>query len=228
MDVAKQVNSEEERAIGLALVFLKRKVENSELSNSIESRYVDPRKRVRASGQKWAPWYSEWGTHQTEWRAGLPATSWYLDSVLAGYGNKYMDNFDSSPTLIYNETMSFNPVPENLKKGKILDPYLRQLPARCGPRFRGGCSIKQVGHHGWPTKKILNSRLSKTCLNHIFYIFFSIRTNILIVYCALQINGTVSLWSALYGFSVAAFVKYVSHNHYKTNVKTEFQKYINS
>ena len=52
MDVAKQVNSEEERAIGLALVFLKRKVENSELSNSIESRYVDPRKRVRASGQK--------------------------------------------------------------------------------------------------------------------------------------------------------------------------------
>ena len=41
--------------------------------------------------------------------------------------------------------------------------------------------------------KILNSRLSKTCRNHIFYIFFSIRTNILIVYCALQINGTVSL-----------------------------------
>ena len=40
-----------------------------------------------------------------------------------------MDNFDSSQTLIYNETMSFNPVPENLKKGKILDPYLRELPA---------------------------------------------------------------------------------------------------
>ena len=49
--------------------------------------------------------------------------------MLAGYANKYMDNFDSSQTLIYNETMSFNPVPENLKKGKILDPYLRELPA---------------------------------------------------------------------------------------------------
>ena len=49
--------------------------------------------------------------------------------MLAGYANKYMDNFDSSQTLIYNETMSFNPVPENLKKGKILDPYWRELPA---------------------------------------------------------------------------------------------------
>ena len=44
------------------------------------------------------------------------------------YANKYMDNFVSNQTLI-NEIMSFNPVPENLKRGKILDPYLRELLA---------------------------------------------------------------------------------------------------
>ena len=38
MDAVKQVNSGEEAVIGLALVFLKRKAENAELSNSIESR----------------------------------------------------------------------------------------------------------------------------------------------------------------------------------------------
>ena len=38
---------------------------------------------------------------------------------------------------------------------------------RCEPRFLGRCSIKQVDNHGWPTKKILSSRSSKTCLNHI-------------------------------------------------------------
>ena len=38
----------------------------------------------------------------------------------------------------------------------------------------------------------------------------------------------VSLWSALYGLSVAACVMYASHNITKTNVKTEFQKCINS
>ena len=76
-----------------------------------------------------------------------------------------------------------------------------------GPRFLGRCSIKQVGHDGWPTKKILSSRSSKTCLNHIL--------------C------TVSLWSTLYGLSVAAFVMYASHNTTKTNVKIEFQKCIN-
>ena len=117
-----------------------------------------------------------------------------------------------------------------LKKWKIFKSQKLRLSVllRCGPRFLGRCRIKQIGHHGWSTKKILSSWLSKTCLNHIFYIFFSIRTNILIVYCALQINGTVSLWSALYGFSVAACVMYASHNFTKTNVKTEFQKYINS
>ena len=72
--------------------------------------------------------------------------------------------------------------------------YIYKIPHilfRCGRRFRGGRRIKQVDHHGWPTKNILNSRLSKTCLNHIFYIVFSIRTNIFIVYCAMQINGTI-------------------------------------
>ena len=38
IDAVKQVNSGEEAVIGLALVFLKRKAENAELSNSIESR----------------------------------------------------------------------------------------------------------------------------------------------------------------------------------------------
>ena len=52
--------------------------------------------------------------------------SWDLDPVLAEYANKYMGNFVSNQTLI-NEIMSFNPVPENLKRGKILDPYLREL-----------------------------------------------------------------------------------------------------
>ena len=40
-----------------------------------------------------------------------------------------MGNSDSRQTLIYNETMSFNRVPENMKKGKILDLYLRDLLA---------------------------------------------------------------------------------------------------
>ena len=44
------------------------------------------------------------------------------------YANKYMDNLVYNQTLI-NETMSFNPVPENMKKGKTLYPYLRELLA---------------------------------------------------------------------------------------------------
>ena len=88
-----------------------------------------------------------------------------------------------------------------------LEIFLSGL-SRCGPRFLGRCSIKQVRHHSCPTKKILSYRSSKTCLNHIL--------------C------TVSLWSALYGLSVAACVMYASHNITKTNVKTEFQKCINS
>ena len=42
------------------------------------------------------------------------------------YANKYMNNFVSHQTLI-NKIMSYNPVPENLKKGKILDPYVSEL-----------------------------------------------------------------------------------------------------
>ena len=52
--------------------------------------------------------------------------SWDLDPVMAEYANKYMGNFVSNQALI-NEIMSFNPAPEKLKKGKILDPYLREL-----------------------------------------------------------------------------------------------------
>ena len=48
--------------------------------------------------------------------------------MLAEYASKYMDNFVSNQTLI-NEIMSFNPVTENLKRGKILEPYLRELLA---------------------------------------------------------------------------------------------------
>ena len=42
MDAVKQVNSGEEAATWLASVSLKRKVENAELSNSIESRDKTP------------------------------------------------------------------------------------------------------------------------------------------------------------------------------------------
>ena len=48
--------------------------------------------------------------------------------MLAEYTNKYMGNFVSNQKLI-NEIISFNPVPDNLKRGKILDTYLRDLLA---------------------------------------------------------------------------------------------------
>ena len=54
--------------------------------------------------------------------------SWDLDPMLVEYANKHMDNFVSNQTLT-NEIMSFNFVPENLKKGKILGIYLRELLA---------------------------------------------------------------------------------------------------
>ena len=44
----------------------------------------------------------------------------------AEYPNTYMDNFVSNQTLI-NEVTPLNHVPENLKKCKILDLYLRKL-----------------------------------------------------------------------------------------------------
>ena len=56
--------------------------------------------------------------------------SWDLDPVLTEYANKYMDNFVWYQTLINEITMSFSPEPENLKRSKILDPYLRELLAQ--------------------------------------------------------------------------------------------------
>ena len=49
-----------------------------------------------------------------------------LDPVLAEYANKYMDNFVSNQTL-NNEIMTFNHVPDNSKRGKILNPSLREF-----------------------------------------------------------------------------------------------------
>ena len=48
--------------------------------------------------------------------------------MLLEYANKFMAKFVSNETLI-NEIMYFNAVPENLKRGKILDPYLTELRA---------------------------------------------------------------------------------------------------
>ena len=56
---------------------------------------------------------------------------------------------------------------------------------RGGSRFVGRCSIKQVGHHGWPTKKILNSRSSKTPKTKTYFcIIFPIETSTLISCCS--------------------------------------------
>lgn len=49
--------------------------------------------------------------------------SWDLDPVLAEYTNKYIDNFVPTLALI-NESIYFNPMPENLKRSKILHPHL--------------------------------------------------------------------------------------------------------
>ena len=111
---------------------MKRKAENAELSNSIESRDETPEKRVKASGQKYPSDVASEEPTKKKGRFELTETpsecSWDLDPVLAEYANKYMDNFVSNRTLT-NEIMYFNPVPENLKRGKTLDPYLRELLA---------------------------------------------------------------------------------------------------
>ena len=51
MDALNQVNSGEEAAIGLASVSLKRKGENPELSNSIESRDETPERGLEQMGR---------------------------------------------------------------------------------------------------------------------------------------------------------------------------------
>ena len=132
MDTVKQVNSVEEESIGLASVSLKRKAENAELSNSIEGRDETPERGLEQLGRNDPSDVVREGPTKKKGRFELTETSsecsWDLDPVLAEYANKYMDNFVSNQTLI-NEIMSFNPVPENLKRGKILDPYLRELLA---------------------------------------------------------------------------------------------------
>ena len=132
MDAVKQVNSGEEAEIGLASVFLKRNAENAEWSNSIENRDETPERGLEQVGRNDpSDAVSEGPTKKKEIFELIETStecSWDLDPVLAEYANKYMDNFVSNWTLI-NEFMSFNPVPENVKTVKILDPYLRELLA---------------------------------------------------------------------------------------------------
>ena len=54
--------------------------------------------------------------------------TWELEEGLADYANKYMDKFISNQT-IFNDVTSFNPVPDNVKKSKLLDSYLKELLA---------------------------------------------------------------------------------------------------
>ena len=132
MGAVNQIISGEEAAIGLASIFLKRETEHTELSDSIESRDKTPEReleQVSRNDQSDIVSVSQ-GATKKKGRFELTETSavcsWDLGPVPAEYAKEYMDNFVSNQTLI-NEIMSFNPVPENLKKGKILDPYLRGL-----------------------------------------------------------------------------------------------------
>ena len=130
MDAVKQVNSGEEAAIGLASVSLKRKAENAELSNSIESRDETPERGLEQVGRNDPSDVVSEGPTKKKGRFEPTETStecsWNLDPTLTEYANKYMDNFVSNQTSV-NEIMSFNPVPQNLKRRKILDPYLTEL-----------------------------------------------------------------------------------------------------
>ena len=129
----KQVNSGEEGAIGLASVSLKGKAENAQLSNSIESRDETPERGLEQVTRNDPSDLVSEGPTKNKGRFELTEKStecsWGQDRVLAEYASKYMDNFVSNQTLI-NEIMSFNPVTENLKRGKILEPYLRELLAK--------------------------------------------------------------------------------------------------
>ena len=109
MDAVKQVNSGEEAAIGLALVTLKRKAENAELSNSIQSRDETLERGLEQGGRNDSSDVVSEGSTKKKRRFEQTETSsessWDLDPVLAEYTNKYMDNFVSNQTLI-NEIMS--------------------------------------------------------------------------------------------------------------------------
>ena len=104
MDIVSQVNPGEETAIGLASVSLKRKTENSELSNSIESREETPERGLEQVGRNDPCEIVSEGPTKKKGRFELTETStecsWDLDPVLAKYTNKYMDNFVSNQTLI--------------------------------------------------------------------------------------------------------------------------------
>ena len=130
MDAVKQVNSGEEAAIGLASVSLKRKAKNTQLSNSIESRDETPERGLEQVGRNDPSDVVSEGPTKKKGRFEPTETStecsWNLDPTLTEYANKYMDNFVSNQTSV-NEIMSFNPVPQNLKRRKILDPYLTEL-----------------------------------------------------------------------------------------------------
>ena len=65
---------------------------------------------------------------RSELRETSTECTWNRDPVLPEHANKYKHNLVSSETLI-NEIMAFNHVPENVKKGKTLDTYLRELLA---------------------------------------------------------------------------------------------------
>ena len=116
----------------LASVSLKGKAENDELSNSLESRDETPERALEQVTRNDPYDVVSEGPTKKKGRFKLTEMStecsWGLDPVLAEYANKYMDNFVSNQTSI-NEIMPFNPVTENLKRGKILEPYLRELLA---------------------------------------------------------------------------------------------------
>ena len=104
MDAVKQVNSGEEAAIELASVSLKRKAENAELSNSIESRDETPGRGLGQVGRNNpSDVVSERPTKKKR-RFELTETSSECsrdqDPVLAEYANKYMDSFVSNQKLI--------------------------------------------------------------------------------------------------------------------------------
>ena len=109
---------------------MKRKAENAELSNTIESKDETPERGLEQVGRNDPSGIVNEGPTKKKGRFEMTETStecsWDLGTVVTEYANKYMDNFVSNETLI-NEILSFNLVPENLKKGKILDPYLRKL-----------------------------------------------------------------------------------------------------
>ena len=136
MHAVKQVNLGEEAAIGLASVPLKRKAENPQLSNPIERRVcplaLTPERGLEQVRRNDPSDIVNEGPTKKKGRFKLTEAftecSWNPDPVLAEYDKKYIDNFVSNQTLI-SDIMPFNPVPENLKKDKILHLHLRELLA---------------------------------------------------------------------------------------------------